>query len=163
MALFDWVCAGVLLASMLLGFLRGLVFEVLAVLGWVSAFLLAQWLAPEVAPRLPIGQALQGTMRYASGFLVVFVMAVFVFGFIAGVARKLTEAAGLRPADRALGALFGALRALVLLLAVTVVVTLASLHQSVWWQESKMGPWLALALAELAPALPHELGKYLPP
>ena len=47
MATLDWVFLGVLAISLLLGALRGLVYEVLSVLGWIAAFLLAQWLAPD--------------------------------------------------------------------------------------------------------------------
>jgi hypothetical protein len=39
----------VLLASVLIGVWRGLVFEVLSVAGWVAAFFLAQWYADEAA------------------------------------------------------------------------------------------------------------------
>jgi membrane protein required for colicin V production len=41
---------------------------------------------------------------------VVFVIAVFVFGFVAWLAKKMIEAIGLRPADRSMGALFGLVR-----------------------------------------------------
>ena len=44
MAALDWVFVAVLLASMLIGAWRGLVFEVLSVLGWVVSFFVA-WLA----------------------------------------------------------------------------------------------------------------------
>ena len=37
---------GVLLLSVLVGLVRGLVFEVLSLLGWVVAYFAAQWFAP---------------------------------------------------------------------------------------------------------------------
>ena len=57
MALLDGVFAGVLLLSMVVGAWRGLVYEVLSLAGWVAAFLLAQWLAPDVAAHLPMAGA----------------------------------------------------------------------------------------------------------
>ena len=45
----DWCCSRSSPVG-LLGLWRGLVFEVLSLLGWVAAFLLAQWLAPRLAP-----------------------------------------------------------------------------------------------------------------
>ena len=41
----DWILLAVLLASLLLGAWRGLVYEVLSVLNWVASFVLAQWWA----------------------------------------------------------------------------------------------------------------------
>ena len=55
MAALDWVFVAVLLASMLIGAWRGLVFEVLSVLGWVVSFFVAQWFAADAATLLPMG------------------------------------------------------------------------------------------------------------
>ena len=38
-----------LLVSVVIGAWRGLLYEVLSVLGWVAAFVLAQWLAVDTA------------------------------------------------------------------------------------------------------------------
>ena len=54
MAALDWVVVSLLAASVLLGLWRGLVYEVLSVLNWLAAFVLAQWLAARVALMLPL-------------------------------------------------------------------------------------------------------------
>ena len=41
----DWMFLLVLLASMVVGAWRGLVYEVILALGWVAAFVCAQWWA----------------------------------------------------------------------------------------------------------------------
>ncbi len=132
MAALDWIFAGVLLASLLVGAWRGLVYEVLSVMAWLAAFVVAQWLAWDAGNRLPMGNASE-SVRYAAGFVLVFIAAVFAGGLVAWLARKLIESIGLRPVDRTLGALFGALRGVILLLAVAVVVNLTALRTSVWW------------------------------
>ena len=68
MPVLDWVFAAVLLMSMLLGAWRGFVYEVLSLISWVAAFVLAQWLAQDLAQRLPMSGA-SDTVRYASGFV----------------------------------------------------------------------------------------------
>lgn len=161
MAALDWVFVAVLLASMLIGAWRGLVFEVLSVMGWVVSFFVAQWFAADVAQWLPMGESAD-SLRYAAGFVVVFVGSVFACGFLAWLGKKLVEAIGLRPADRTLGAVFGVLRGLVLLLAVAVVAGLTPLHEALWWQESKGAPVLSEVLRGLKPALPEEFGRHLP-
>lgn len=160
MTTFDLVGAVVLLASLLLGAWRGLVYEVLSLLSWVVAFWVAQGLAGVVAPHLPLGQAAV-PVRYAAGFLLVFVVVVFALGLVSWLGRKLIEATGLRPADRALGALFGAARAVVLMLVVALVVASTTLQQSAWWQDSFAAPWLVAGVQQLRPLLPQEFEKYL--
>ena len=64
MATLDWVFLTVLAASLALGAWRGLVYEVLSVLGWIAAFVLAQWLAPDAAAWLPMGRSGEA-LRYA--------------------------------------------------------------------------------------------------
>lgn len=161
MAALDWVFVAVLLASMLIGAWRGLVFEVLSLVGWVVAFFVAQWFAADMAELLPMGES-AGSLRYAAGFVVVFVAAVFVCGFFAWLGKKLVDAIGLRPADRTLGAAFGVLRGMVLLLAIAVAVGLTPLHAAPWWQESQGAPVLSEMLKGLKPALPEEFGRHLP-
>jgi membrane protein required for colicin V production len=157
----DWIFLAVLLASMLVGAWRGLVYEVLSVLSWLAAFVLAQWLAPDAAEWLPMSGAAQA-MRYAAGFVLVFIAAIFAGSLLAFLIKKLVSAVGLRPADRLLGAAFGVLRGVVLLLAVTVVVGMTPLHSALWWEEAS-GPRVAtVVLTGLKPVLPQEFGKYLP-
>lgn len=161
MATFDWASAAVVVLSLLVGAWRGLVYEVLSLVSWVAAFLTAQWLAADVAPHLPVGDVPE-TVRYAAGFLLVFVLVVFALGMLSWLGKKLIEATGLRPVDRTLGAFFGLARAAVVLMVVALVVTSTALQQRSWWQESVIAPWLVTGLQELRPVLPQEFGKYLP-
>jgi membrane protein required for colicin V production len=157
----DWIFAAVLLLSMLLGAWRGLVYEVLSLINWVAAFVLAQWLALDMAQRLPMSGA-SDTVRYAAGFVLVFIASVLVGGLIAAVVKKLIATVGLRPVDRVLGAVFGLTRGMLLLLLVTVLVNMTTLKDSTAWQES-VGVRVALvALKAIKPALPRDLDRFLP-
>lgn len=157
----DWIFVAVLLASLALGAWRGLVYEVLSVLAWIVAFVLAQWLAPDVAQRLPMSGATE-MIRYAAGFALVFIATVFASGLVAWLMKKLVESVGLRPMDRVLGAVFGLVRGVILLLAATVVMQMTPFKSSAWWQESTGVTASTTALKGLKPMLPEEFGKYLP-
>jgi membrane protein required for colicin V production len=161
MSSIDWILLALLAASMLLGALRGLVYEVLSVMGWIAAFLLAQWFAPVVSEKLPM-QGSGETLRFAAAFVLVFIASVFAAGLISSLMKKLISAVGLRPVDRILGAIFGAFRGLILLLALSVVVHMTALHESEWWLESKGGPMLMTLLKGLRPMLPEKFGAFLP-
>lgn len=157
----DWIFGGVLLASLLLGAWRGLIYEVFSLLSWVAAFLLARWLAPELAPRLPMSGSSE-MVRYAVAFAVVFVLSVLVGSLLAALVQKLFSAVGLRPADRTLGALFGLARGVLLVLLATVIIAMTPLKADPWWRAS-VGAELAVAtLNGLKPVLPPEFVKYLP-
>ena len=144
----DWILSAILAASMLLGVWRGLVYEVLSVIGWIAAFVLAQWFAPTVAAQLPM-ESSGDTLRYAAAFVLVFVASVFAAGLISALMKKVISAVGLRPVDRMLGAIFGLFRGVILLLAVSVVVHMTALQESEWWLESKGAPMLITLLKGL--------------
>lgn len=157
----DWILLAVLGASLLLGAWRGLMYELILLAGWVAAFVLAQWWAPEVAPRLPLG-GLSEPVRYAAAFVLVFVGGAFAAGLIASIIRRLVRAVGLRPVDRVLGATFGLVRGVVLILALGVVMGMTPLGTSTDWRGSTGAQWVNAALQGFKPLLPPVFGAYLP-
>jgi membrane protein required for colicin V production len=76
--------------------------------------------------------------------------------------KKLIEAIGLRPVDRTLGAVFGVLRGVLILLVLVVMAGLTGLDQAPWWQEARSAVLLSDWVKELKPLLPQELGRHLP-
>jgi membrane protein required for colicin V production len=156
----DSILAAVLVFSLLLGAWRGLVYEVLSVLGWAASFYAAQWFAPQAATLLA-WQSASEPVRYAAAFVLVFIAALFVAGLLAAVLKRLVDALGLRPVDRTLGAAFGLLRGIILLLAATVVVNMTALKSSAWWQESTGAGGLTALLQNLKPLLPEQFAGYL--
>lgn len=161
MLLTDWVLLTVLLLSVVLGVWRGLVFEVLSVLGWVAAFLMAQAFADEVVPWLPVAQ-LAPALQLAIAFALVFIGVAFLGGLLAWLVQKLIASVGLRPVDRVLGGAFGLLRGLVILLAVTLVVTMTQLQTASWWAQSPTAHALGGTLSHAKPLLPDTLSRHIP-
>lgn len=154
MAALDWGLLAVLLFSLALGAWRGLVFEVLSLMGWVLAFVVARWFAVGLGAWLPWGEA-QAPWRPVVGFVLLFIVVVFACGLLAALASRLMKAAGLRPADRALGALFGAARGIVLLLVLVWATGFTPIPAEAWWRESRLVPALQGVLQGLGPMLPQ--------
>jgi membrane protein required for colicin V production len=100
-------------------------------------------------------------MKFGAAFVLTFIASVFAAGLLATLMRKLVSAAGLRPADRLLGALFGVLRGMVLLLAVTVAVNMTPFKGSDWWQASRGALVLTSALNALKPLLPMQFSRFV--
>ena len=162
MGLTDGVFAGILLLSLVVGAWRGLVHELMSLAGWMAAFVAAQWLAGDVERWLPVWRDAAVQVRYALSFVLVFVAAVMAAGLVSWLLRKVVDVVGLRPADRSLGAIFGLLRGVVVLMVLAVVVQLVGMHKEPWWQESRATPWLDVLLAGIKPVLPQALRAYLP-
>lgn len=160
----GWVDLGllvVLVLSLVLGIWRGFVLEVLALLGWVAAYLAAQWLAPVWAPHIPVGEP-RSALNHAVAFAIAFLLVLIGWGLVSRVVCLLVNATPLRGADRLLGAFFGLARGLVLLLALATVVALTPAATSPQWHDSQGAQWLAVALQEIKPLLPREITQFLP-
>ncbi|MEJ2801160.1 CvpA family protein [Comamonadaceae bacterium PP-2] len=162
MAALDWIALAVVVASSLVGAWRGLIFEVLSLAGWVLAFVAAYLWATDLAALLPMGDS-RAAWRLAAAFVLIFLGVVFVVSLLASLLRKLFAAIGLRPLDRALGAVFGVARAGLLLLALAVAVRLLGLGQEDWWQSARSAVWLEQALVQLEPWMPQAFSDFLKP
>ncbi len=161
MAAVDLFLLLLLLASVLLGVWRGLVHELFSIAGWVAAFLLAQSLAGWAGVRLPLDDFSE-PLRYAAGFVTVFVVAAFGAGLLSWLISRLVGSIGLNPVDRVLGAGFGLLRGLVMLLALALVVNMTPIKQQEAWQASALAHRLDQGLHLLKDAVPQSLGRYFP-
>lgn len=156
----DGVLLFVLLVSAFVGMWRGLVYEVLSLLAWVVAFVLAQAYAAQVAAVLPL-HGLAPALQIAAGFVLVFVFSAFAGGLLAWMVKKMVTAVGLRPIDRALGGLFGLLRGTVVLLAVSVVVGMTPWREQGGWQASQVARLLDGSVHALRPLLPQAVARHL--
>jgi membrane protein required for colicin V production len=157
----DWILLAVLGLSLLLGMWRGIVQEVLSLAGWVAAFYVSQMYAPAAAAWLPMEGSSQ-MLRYAAGFVVVFVAVLVGTVLVSALIKKLISAVGLGPLDRLLGSLFGLMRGVVILLAVTVLVGMTPMRDTEAWKQAQGAQWLQQFLHVLKPVLPVDFGKYLP-
>ena len=160
----GWVDAcllGVLLLSILVGAVRGLVFELLSLAGWLVAYFVALWAMPELAPRLPVGTT-GSSLNLAASFACAFIVTLIVWSLVSRLVRRLIHATPLRPIDRLLGAGFGAIRAGLVLLIVAALVALTPAVRSTAWQTSIGARWLDAGLHELKPLVPSDVARFLP-
>jgi membrane protein required for colicin V production len=157
----DWALLAVLAVSVLAGLVRGLVFEVLSLLGWVVGWIAALWFAADAAPFLPVGEP-GSRLNHAAAFAAVFVATIIVWALGARLVRLLLHTTPLTGIDRVLGAAFGFLRGAVLLLVVAAVVGLTPAAQSLEWQRSHGAAWLQATVDGLKPWLPPQTRRLLP-
>ncbi len=147
------------LISVVVGLMRGFVFELLSLAGWFAAFFAGRWFTPVAQPYIHIGEP-GSTLNYGTTFACVFIATLIVWSLAARLVRALIRATPLKAIDRLLGACFGMLRGLVVLLVVATVVGVSPLAGSMAWQQSRGAVWLNVLLQELRPVLANELPQY---
>jgi membrane protein required for colicin V production len=153
----DWVLLALLALSTLLGVMRGMLLEVLSLMGWIAAYFAARWWSPEVSSYLPVG-APMSPLRLAAGFLVTFAIALLLWKLFSWLLHKIVRASALSATDRVLGAVFGLLRGLAIALVIATLVTLSPLARTPAWQASRGAAWLNSSVSALVPWLPASWG-----
>ena len=156
----DYAVIGVFAISLVVGAWRGLVREVVSILGWIIAFLAANLFAGPLGPSMPEAIA-SPELRVAAAYVAVFIVSLILTSLAGLILSKVVKAVGLGGIDRLLGALFGAARGVLILLAVALLAGLTSAPTQPYWRDSTSGPLLAQAAIALKPLLPQTLAERL--
>jgi len=157
---FDFAVVGVLAVSIAWGVWHGLVREVISILGWVIAFLAANLFAGPLGEAMP-AEIPTSELKLAIAFVAVFVGSLVVTTLLALLLSKIVKAVGLGGLDRVLGALFGAARGVLVLVALALLAGLSGAPRQPFWRESVTGEPLARTALALKPLLPQTFGERL--
>lgn len=149
----DWVLLTVTLLSTLWGLWRGFVREVVSLAGWVLAIVLAVFYAKPLGRWLPFLRDWPEAQTVVAAVLIV-VLTVFGAALLGALVYKLLARVKLSGADRALGALFGLARALLVIAVAVTLLAGTGLAQEPTWRESKLIPWVQAGVAFALPWLP---------
>ena len=138
----NWVDASILIVTALsftFGIWRGLVREVLSLITWILALLVARSYSEVVAATL-FNSFDNLTMRFVTAFALIFIGVMMLGTFVNFLMSKLLIFTGLRFADRILGGLFGIARGALIVL-VGLFFSSFFLSQGEYWQNSKLIPY----------------------
>ena len=122
--LFDWFILLVWVVSSGYGIARGFAREVLSIIGWVSAFLLANVLADSVSD-LAGNLIDEPTTRYLLAWVLTFIAVLLMFGVIAAFLSKQMRQPGFNIGNRLLGGIFGLLRGVIIVAAISILLRMA--------------------------------------
>ena len=154
----DWAIVAVIAVSVLLGALRGFVREVLSIAGWVAGIWLALRYAADLGRALPLDLPWPEA-RTALVAVAIVVATLLAAGLVAWIIGKLMSAVKLTGTDRMLGALFGLLRAALIVLLVALFAGRTALAQQPLWRESLLLPLVEAAVRFASPLLPSSLSE----
>lgn len=161
MTSFDYLVLAILLVSALLGLMRGLVKEILSLCAYLAAFLGAIWWGPRVSVWLePYLE--NPLLRTGVSYLAVFLVVLLLVGLLNMTLATLIQKTGLTPADHGLGAMFGFLRGLLLVLVLVTLAGYTELPAEPWWTEARLSGASVQAVLQLKQWLPPSMASWLP-
>lgn len=134
---FDYVLAAVMIFSALIGMMRGLVREILSLLTWVAAFILAYIFTNDVAVLL-VAYVKSQPISQIVGFFVIFVVVILVGSIINHIIGRIITFSGFSLSDAFFGLLFGAARGFLIALFIVFAVSQSSLSQYAWFNDSRL-------------------------
>jgi membrane protein required for colicin V production len=135
----DWSIIAIIAVSGLISLSRGFVKEVLSLLTWIIAGIVAWMFGGALAEHLP---AIIETpsARVIAGCVILFVATLLVGALVNFLIGELVRVTGLSGTDRLLGMVFGTARGGLLVVVLVGLLSLAPVQQDTWWRESTLLP-----------------------
>jgi membrane protein required for colicin V production len=158
--IFDYLVLFILISSVIISTMRGLVKEILSLVGWIAAFVVANAFGAKLAPMLP--SVIPGeSLRLIVAFIALFLGVRVLMGLLALAIGALIEATGLTLADRGLGGLFGLGRGIVIVLAGVILCGMTSIPQQAFWKDALLSPMAETGARTVKPFLPAALAQHV--
>lgn len=160
MTIFDYLVLFVLVSSVIISMLRGLVKEVLSLVGWIVAFVVANAYGAALAKMLPA--VVPGeVVRLLLSFVLLFLGVRILMGLLTMAIEALVSASGMSLADRGLGGLFGLARGLVIVLAAVILCGMTSIPQQAFWKNAMLSPLAETGARTIKPYLPAAYAQHV--
>jgi membrane protein required for colicin V production len=160
MTLFDYVVLTIVGASVIISVMRGFAREVLALAGWVLAFVAANAFSGTVAawfaPVIP-----EGSLRALTAFVAVFVVTLIVASLTAMAVSRLLKGSGLGLEDRLLGGCFGLARGVLIVMLIVLLAGLTALPRQPAWSDAMLSPPLEALAGAVKPWLTQAVSRYI--
>lgn len=140
----DWLIIAVILFSTLISLKRGLVSEVLSLVMWVAAFIIAVKFSGPLQSLL-VDQVQNDQIRYIVAFIGLFIATLLIGALIRLLLGSLIQITGLSSTDRVLGMLFGFSRGALIVVAFISLLSLnPDIEKSETWKSSRLVPQLVV-------------------
>ena len=160
MTIFDYLVLFVLATSVLISMMRGLIKEILSLVSWVVAFVIANAYGATLAKFLP--EAVPGeAIRLLLAFVLLFIGVRILMGLLGMTVDALVKVTGMSLADRTLGSLFGLARGLVIVLTAVILCGMTSIPQQSFWKNALLSPFAEQGARAIKPYLPAAYAQHV--
>lgn len=159
---FDFALLGIVGASTLLGVIRGLIKELLSLVAFGLAFVAAIWWGPSLAGVTLLNWVSHEYLRLGIAYAALFVLTLLSVGLVNMAMAAMIRTTGLSPADRGLGAMFGLLRGVLLVLVLVVIAGYTPLPNEPWFKQAMFSKQVIGVVQQLKAKVPVPLNQWLP-
>jgi membrane protein required for colicin V production len=160
----DYIILAILILSAIMGLVRGLLREAIAVITWFLAIVLAWSFASSLEPHLG-GVLIGSPLRIWAARVIIFVGVLLLGGAVSTVLGHYVRVSMFAGMDKFLGLVFGLIRGVVIVGAFTIAVQAMRMDEDTSWQRSKLMPYasgVADALRGIVGENLERLEKHLP-
>ena len=136
----DYLLIALTVISCVVGVLRGLLREVIALVTWVAAVWIAWHYAAVLEPRLGGALANEGVRTWAARSII-FLAVVLIGSCIGAIVGRVVRLSIFSATDRFFGGIFGFLRGLVMIGLFVMLCHALRLNGEPWWRGSTLIPY----------------------
>ncbi len=160
MTIFDYLVLFVFACSVVISTLRGLVKEILSLLAWIAAFVIANAYGETLARWLP--SMIPGdVVRLIVAFAVLFIGTRILMSLLIAAMNAVIKASGLTLVDRGLGSLFGLARAGIIIMTMVLLCGMTSIPKQDFWTHALFSPMAETAARTIKPFLPLSFSQHI--
>lgn len=160
MTSFDYLALVIIGISIILSVMRGLLIEVLSIMGWVAAFFVAKTYASQVMPMMPADIPTE-SMRILAAFLVLFFATLLVASLLGIALSAIFKRIGLGWLNRLLGAAFGMARGLLIVCILVFLAGLTAAPKDERWRNAMFSAPIEALVISLLPWIPVSIAKHI--
>lgn len=155
----DWTIIAIVGISCVISLLRGFVKEAVSLASWVAASFIAIAFHERLAAVFARWISTP-SIRTVLAFAALFVLTLLIGAIVNWLVHQMVAGAGLSGLDRLLGMVFGAVRGLLIVLALVVFLPMAlpEMRQDHWWHQSRFIPFFESGEHWARASFPEALG-----
>lgn len=157
---FDLAIMGTLAVSVVVSLFRGFIAEVFSLAVWLIALWVAFTFSGQFTDYIPAGVDTP-SIRSAIAFTGLFVTVLVIGGLLNYLLARLVESTGLSATDRLMGALFGLIRGVAIVLVFFLVAGLTPIPKDPWWQEARLSSYFEQMAMKIKHYLPETIAEQI--
>ncbi len=160
MTAFDYAVLTIVGLSVIFSVMRGMIKEVLSILGWVAAFYVGRTYTSQLLPMMPADIPSE-SLRILAAFLVLFLATLLLSTLLAIAISTVFKKIGLGWLDRLLGAFFGVFRGLLIICILVFLAGLTELPKDARWKNAMFSSPIEALVISMLPWLPEGIAKHV--